>query len=93
MDAELAGGRTYYAAVSYEAVGNISAYVLKPVRVNQETAEVKDCLARCEWVENTEKSEAWGRNQLRNLSRRKAQYLPTWEARTPRPSLEPADGR
>ena len=93
MDADLAGGKTYYAAVGYETVGNISAYVLKPVRADRETREVKDCLERCAWVENTEKSEAWGRNHLRDLSKRKAQYLPAWEARTPRPALGPADGR
>jgi hypothetical protein len=93
MDAELAGGKTYYAAVGYETVGNIAAYVLQPVPVNRESKEVKECLEHCAWVENTEKSEAWGRNHLRDLPKRKARYLPAWEARSPRPALGSADAR
>lgn len=92
MDAELAGGKTYYAVVTYE--NGIASYVLKPVRpADQDGAEFKSCLAQCAWVENTEKSEAWGRNHLRDLPRRKARFLPAWEARIPRPTLTAADGR
>ena len=94
MDAELAGGKTYYAMVNYENVGNTLGYVLKPVRgADAESADVKRCQSQCAWIENTEKSEAWGRNHLRDLPRRKAKSLPEWEARTPRPALTAADGR
>ena len=93
MDAELAGGKTYYVTVAYEAVGNTSSYVLKPLRTGPDSPEFKNCQAQCEWVENTERSETWGRNRLRELPQRKARYLPAWEARAPRPALTAADGR
>jgi hypothetical protein len=94
MDAELAGGKTYFATVTYEAVGNVTAYVLKPVRgAGPDSKEFTSCQAQCAWVENTERSEAWGRNRLRELPQRKARYLPEWEALGPRPALTAADGR
>ncbi len=94
MDAELAGGKTYYVTVAYETVGNVQAYVLKPVRgAGLESPAFKNCQAQCAWIENTEKSEAWGRNHLRDLPKRKARYMPAWEAQGQRPALMAADGR
>jgi hypothetical protein len=94
MDADLAGGKTYYAAIGYDRIGDRSGYVLRPVRLaDQEGAEFKACMSSCTWVENTEKSEAWGRNHLRELPRRKAQTLASWEALSSRPMLTAADGR
>jgi hypothetical protein len=94
MDADLAPGKTYYASITHEVVDSATTYVLRPVRGGDlENAEIKACLTECAWVENTEKSDAWGRAQLRNLAQRKARSLPAWEARNPRPALTAADGR
>jgi hypothetical protein len=94
MDAELAGGKTYYAAVAHESIGARFAYVLKPVKVeDQQRAEFRACAMQCEWVENTGRSEAWARQHREDIAKRKVRFLPMWESRPNRPALNAADGR
>jgi hypothetical protein len=94
MDAELAGGKTYAAVVTYVTSGGQAGYRLRPVRrADYERDDVKACMTGCAWVENTAKSEAWGKNHLPEIARRKAKSLPEWQAVANRPSLTPADGR
>lgn len=94
LDAELAPGKTYYVTVNYGMVRGQAGYSLKPVRLaDLDGDQFKSDMASCAWVENTEQSEAWGRNHLRELPRRQAKTLPGWEAQRNRVTLGPNDGR
>jgi hypothetical protein len=94
MDAELEAGKTYYATVNFGDATGRSTYVLKPVRIgDQQSPEFKTCAAQCVWVQNTEKSEAWGQRHRVEIAKRKARSLPAWEAQADRPMLNAADGQ
>lgn len=93
MDAEFSGGKTYYAVIEYGPSGSSVQYVLRPVRIaDQEAEEFKRCAAQCAWTENTAKSEAWGRNHMAEIGRRKARSLPVWQSQPNRQALTSADG-
>jgi hypothetical protein len=91
MDAELAGGKTYYAMVNYESIGSRSTYVLKPA--DQHSADFKACSTQCVWSVNTPKSDEWGRRHQAEVAKRKTQSLPAWEAQPNRATLTLSDGR
>ena len=77
MDAEVQAGKTYYVAV---VPGDLAQeqFVFRPLRpADLEMPDIRECLASCVWVEDTEKSQAWAR----------------WESRTTRPTLSATDGR
>jgi len=94
IDADLAGGKTYFAIVEYGATAGRAQYILRPMTAaDQQDADFKACSAVCPWVENNERSLAWARQHMAEIARRKARSLPAWESQPDRRSLTAADGR
>jgi hypothetical protein len=93
MDAELQAGKTYYVAVVQGDLAQ-EQFVFRPLRPGtMEMPDIRECLASCVWVENTDKSQAWARKESSSIQRKKARYLPRWESRTTRPTLLATDGQ
>jgi hypothetical protein len=91
LDADLQPGRTYQVAVAPGVAGEY--FRLQPVRPGASPKDVDYCQAYCTWVENSDKSQAWARNQWSSIQRKKARYLPDWEKQPSRPVLVAGDGR
>jgi hypothetical protein len=95
LDADLEAGKTYRVALLPPPPGTSdSFFTLVPVRgTDLRPWPVRQCTESCGFVENTERSRAWAQRTWSSIQRKKAAYLPKWEARADRPALRAADGR
>ena len=84
MRAFLDPGKTYYALVTVRMGFLKARFSLKPVRRDELDGETfKGWDKSTSFVENTEQSRQWARDNRDSISTKKAEYLQKWAAKSP----------
>jgi hypothetical protein len=91
MDAEVAGGKTYYTLVTARPGWWRARFSLLPVAPGN--PELAGQLKSCSWVENTPASQQWAHDNMPSVQRREAEYLPKWLAKEDKPLLHVSDAQ
>jgi hypothetical protein len=96
MTADLLPNRTYYVIVAPRMGLWKARFGLEPVRATElNSPEFKSSLADCRWVEKTDASENWARDNMASIESKRAEYYPDWvkQPEPERPNLSQGDGR
>jgi len=96
MTADVQAGKTYYVRVEPRMGLWKARFALEPVKADMlDSAELKNDLADCSWVEMTEDSERWARENMSSVESKRAEYYPKWqaEAADKKAALAAGDGR
>ncbi len=89
MRAYLDPGKTYYALVTVRMGFLKARFSLKPVRRDELDGETfKGWDKSTSFVENTEQSRQWARENRHSISTKKAEYLHKWAAKSPAEKAE-----
>jgi len=90
LDAELAPGKIYYAAVAPRMGMWKARFSLRPRRDDQQT---RDELTFCKWYENTPASAQWAQQHMTEVEALEKEYLPEFLAKEQeKPMLHADDG-
>lgn len=95
MKADLESGKTYYALVTPRIGVWKARFSLKPVHKNEISSDdFKDWNTSCEFVENTEASYQWARDNMPSIQEKRTTYFEKWmnKPETERPLLDKEDG-
>ena len=96
MSADVQAGKTYYIRVEPRMGMWKARFALEPVKAtsNDLTGLTSD-LADCSWVEKTEESERWARENMSSVESKRAEYYPKWQAEAAdrKVALAAGDGR
>ena len=95
MGADLLPNKTYYALVTPRMGLWKARFSLKPVHQHElDTAEFKQSLDSCKWVEKTAASDSWALDNINSVQTKYAEYYAKWMAKpeADRPQLLPNDG-
>ena len=92
MGAELEAGKTYYALVT-PRMGVLKArFSLRPV-TEADGKQFPEWFSQCTWIENTPDSQAWAKENWKDIQEKKVEYIQKWDARADKPILRATDGR
>ena len=95
MRADLESGKTYYALVTPRIGIWKARFSLKPVHKNEFTSDdFKDWNSTCEFVENTEASYQWAKDNMPSVQEKRTTYFEKWMSKpeADRPVLNREDG-
>ncbi|MEW5802673.1 MAG: hypothetical protein AB1847_11295 [bacterium] len=95
MKADLESGKTYYALVTPRMGAWKARFSLYPVHKDELSSDkFKDWQRGCEYVENTDSSYNWARQNSRSIQAKKEKYLKAWNEKSGsnQPVLYPDDG-
>lgn len=93
MDATLTEGKTYYALVTPRVGVWRARFSLQPVRKSEVGGkEFNEWIEDTRWVENTEGSAAWARENMPSVREKQADNITEWLNKPDRPILYPQDG-
>jgi hypothetical protein len=93
MDATLSEGKTYYALVTPRIGVWRARFSLHPVRKNEiGEKEFNEWIKDTRWVENTEQSDAWARDNMPSVREKQAENITEWLNKPDKPILYPQDG-
>lgn len=95
MKADLEPGKTYYALVTPRIGVWKARFSLRPVhKVDFASDDFKDWNANCEFVENTEASHEWAKNNMESIREKRSTYFEKWMSKpeADRPFLKKEDG-
>jgi len=93
MDATLSEGKTYYALVTPRMGVWRARFSLRPVRKNEiGEKEFNEWIKDTRWVENTEQSDAWARDNMPSVREKQAENITEWLNKPDKPILYPQDG-
>lgn len=95
MKANLVGGKTYYALVTPRIGAWKARFSLKPLHKKElGTEEFKDWENSCEFVENTEASHKWSKDNSASVQSKREEYYQKWMSKPEqeRPVLNKEDG-
>jgi len=90
LDVEAEAGKIYYARISPRMGLWKARFELEPVPVSE--AGIKDEVAECEWVGNTDASLAWANQNVQSINSKMIEYLPDFENNPNRAKLLAGDG-
>jgi hypothetical protein len=94
MAADLEAGKTYYAPVTPRMGVWKARFSLQPVTAAELAgSKFTGWYEGCTFIENTPGSQAWAKQHWSDIERKKAKYLPGWEAKGDKPTLAASDGR
>lgn len=98
MKADLKEGKTYYALVTPRMGLWKARFSLKPVRKDQlDSKEFSSWVETCEYIENTEASHHWAKDNWSSIQSKKKGYLEKWNKKSKKDkddaTLWPQDGR
>jgi len=85
MEATLDAGKTYYAVVRARPGVWKARFSLLPIRAssddqyNLQSADFKEWSAKSEWVERTDRADAWYAEHQANIGEKRADYLEKWD--------------
>ena len=95
LQADLEAGKTYYAQVTLKLSFSKNKIGFSAVDYNElDTEEFEDGEALCELVENTPEAFAWARENMADVKKKRAEYLPKWHKKpaVDKAVLNPEDG-
>lgn len=95
MSAELEPNKTYYALVTPRMGMWKARFSLKPIHSAElSSAQFKEWLQDCEWVEKSPASESWARSNMPSIQSKREKNYSKWMSKdsSDRPKLFPQDG-
>jgi hypothetical protein len=88
MEANLVGGKTYYAIVTPRMGAWRARFSMSPVRnggpgeFQYDSSEFRDWIADAEFSQNTPESNAWARENHASVKEKQADYLEVWQQKS-----------
>ena len=95
MGANLVAGKTYYAVVRARMGVWKARFSLYPVHKSElGSSEFENWVSSCSYVENTDDSCTWARNNAADIQAKREAYIVKWEEKpdSDKPMLRPEDG-
>jgi len=96
MDANLLPDQAYYARVAPRMGMWKARFALEPVKAGMlDAADFKSDFKDCVWVEKSEESERWARENMSSVQNKRSESFPKWQAAPAgeKQALVPEDGR
>lgn len=93
MDATLLEGKTYYALVTPRMGVWRARFSLRPVpKAEIGSKQFNEWIESSRWVENTEKSSEWARENMSSVKEKQAENITEWLNKPDKPILHAQDG-
>ena len=94
MRAELKAGKTYYALVTPRMGAWKARFSLAAVHRDVDPAKLNEWQNACTWVETTEATRQWAKQNAGSIQRKRADNIEKWMAKPEegKPTLAPGDG-